>query len=209
MSIEENTDPPRIKVNRPRKRLYQATEPTEAESVEPASAAPAENDISLGPVRQKTNKEQANTIIKNYMLWSAGSALVPIPIVDMAGMMVIQLKLVKELCRVYGVPFSSQKSKPLIASLVAGVPAGMLASSLFKIIPFIGLGATILPLATISAGLTYAIGKVFVYHFETGGVLLDFDPDKMKNSFYRKFNEGQNVTTGIGGNKISNKKHRN
>jgi hypothetical protein len=30
---------------------------------------------------------------------------------------------------------------------------------------------------------TYAVGKVFIQHFATGGTFLDFDPDKVKAHF--------------------------
>jgi hypothetical protein len=37
---------------------------------------------------------------------------------------------------------------------------------------------------------TYAVGKVFMLHFESGGTLLDFDPAKMKNYYRETYRKG-------------------
>jgi hypothetical protein len=39
--------------------------------------------------------------------------------------------------------------------------------------------------------VTYAIGRVFVQHYEMGGTLLDFDPDKTKAFFAEQFRVGK------------------
>jgi uncharacterized protein (DUF697 family) len=58
------------------------------------------------------------------------------------------------------------------------IPAtsGIGATSMLKSVPIIGtiVGAFVMPL--LSAGATYAIGKAFIQHFESGGTLLDFNP---------------------------------
>jgi sugar phosphate isomerase/epimerase len=40
---------------------------------------------------------------------------------------------------------------------------------------------------------TYALGKVFVQHFESGGTFLDFEPAKVKEYFQKEFENGQAV----------------
>jgi len=40
---------------------------------------------------------------------------------------------------------------------------------------------------------SYAIGSMFVQHFESGGTLLDFDPKKMREYFASKLAEGKEV----------------
>ena len=41
-----------------------------------------------------------------------------------------------------------------------------------------------------SGAVTYAIGKVFVQHFEMGGTLLDFNPEKVKKYFREQYEQG-------------------
>jgi hypothetical protein len=38
---------------------------------------------------------------------------------------------------------------------------------------------------------TYAVGRVFIQHFESGGTFLDFDPDKVRAHFEAEFKKAQ------------------
>ena len=79
---------------------------------------------------------------------------------------------------------SENMGKSVLASLIGSmIPAtsGMGVTSALKGVPIIGaLSSLVMP--TLSAGATYAIGKVFVEHFDSGGTLLDFNPPD-----YREF----------------------
>jgi uncharacterized protein (DUF697 family) len=91
----------------------------------------------------------------------------------------------RRLSQIYDVPFSENRGKALIAALAGAlVPttSGIGAFSLLKAVPIIGtiIGGFVTPV--LSAGATYAIGKAFIQHFESGGTLLDFNPPD-----YREF----------------------
>ncbi len=60
-------------------------------------------------------------------------------------------------------------------------------------IPGIGtlVGGT--SMAVMGGAATYAVGKVFQQHFENGGTLENFDPEKAKETFEAKLEEGKNV----------------
>ncbi len=137
-------------------------------------------------------------IIKKNVYWSVGVGLVPIPVVDMVGVLAVQLRMIKELSDAYGVKFSEQIVKNLIGALIGtlGTRAISLsvAGSLMKTIPGLGgIVGGILCLPLVAGAMTYALGKVFVQHFETGGTLLDFDPEKMKAYFAAQYQEGKKV----------------
>jgi hypothetical protein len=42
---------------------------------------------------------------------------------------------------------------------------------------------------------TYAIGKVFIQHFEAGGTLLDFEPAKVREHFRQQFEKGRDLSS--------------
>ena len=44
---------------------------------------------------------------------------------------------------------------------------------------------------TLNAAISYAVGKVFIQHFESGGTFLDFDPKKVRAYFEDQFREGR------------------
>ena len=79
--------------------------------------------------------------------------------------------------------FSENRGKALIASLAGTmipVTSGMGAASALKGVPILGMIASAFVMPVLSAGATYAIGKAFIQHFESGGTLLDFNPPDYK-----------------------------
>ena len=41
---------------------------------------------------------------------------------------------------------------------------------------------------------TYAVGKVFIQHFEMGGTLLNFNPDEVRKYFQEQYQQGMKKT---------------
>lgn len=139
---------------------------------------------------------EANSLIKNYVITAIGLGLIPLPLVDMAAFVALQVKLVHGLSKVYDIPFKQNLGRSLIVSLLSGVGSlvGIMGiASLAKIFPVFGsLGGGVGVAATLGA-ITYAVGHVFATHFEKGGTLLDFNPKKMQGLFKSKLKEGQEV----------------
>jgi uncharacterized protein (DUF697 family) len=111
----------------------------------------------------------ARRIVDRHKNYAAMGGLVPLPAANIASVTAVNLRMVKQLSELYGVPFQRDRTRSLIIALIAGaVPtgAGLAASStLMWIIPgglVWGLGA-----AALTAGaLTRGIGLVFVDSFE-------------------------------------------
>ncbi len=142
---------------------------------------------------------RAHSLVQNYVLGSAGIALVPIPIVDLAALMALEVKLVHGLAKHYDVPFKENIARSLVASLLSGVSSILLFRGLFslaKAIPVLGTLAGYGGIAVSSASVTYAIGEVFIKHFESGGSLLDFDAGKLKGVFKRELKNAEAKATG-------------
>jgi uncharacterized protein (DUF697 family) len=148
-----------------------------------------------------TKEDAAEKIIRQNVLWAAGGGVIPIPVVDMIAITVVDIKMLKELSALYEVPFKEDQVKNIVASLLAGLGAptlGMaLTVSLVKAIPVIGVMSALLAIPGLAAAFTYAVGKVFVQHFASGGTFLDFDPKKVREHFAREFEEGKIVATKV------------
>ncbi len=162
----------------------EATGSAKRETHEPAATQPptVPEDTALTP---QERDELASKLVDRYAMWSGAAGLIPIPLVDIATVAGVQLQMVRRLSQMYGVPFSDNRGKSIIASLAGSmIPAtsGMGAASVLKSIPVIGSSIAALTMPALSAGATYAIGKVFIQHFSSGGTLLDFDPPD-----YREF----------------------
>ena len=141
-------------------------------------SATSTNDIEIA---SSDNSEPANEIINNATKWSAAAAVVPVPYLDLIALGAVQLNMVRDLGKLYGQYTTDKVIKSAIGALLgtlgpAVVSAGILGSSL-KLIPVSG---TLLGSAGMAAGgsaATYAIGKVFLSHFEKGGSIDDLDAD--------------------------------
>jgi uncharacterized protein (DUF697 family) len=131
----------------------------------------------------------ASKLVDRFAIWSGVAGLVPIPVVDVLAVGGLQLQMLRRLSQVYSVEFSENRGKALIAALAGCmIPAtsGMGAASALKAVPIVNLLAAGFVMPVLSAGATYAIGKAFVQHFESGGTLLDFNPPD-----YREFVKAQ------------------
>ncbi|HQS07515.1 MAG TPA: YcjF family protein [Xanthobacteraceae bacterium] len=146
-----------------------------------------------------SNQDKAEKIVRSHALWAAGMGLIPLPVVDVAGVAGIQYTMIGELAKVYDLPFSRERIRAVAASVLGGgIPAVMTTGglgSIAKSVPFIGtlLGAAVMP--ALSAAATIALGRVFTQHFEAGGTLLDFEPEKMRAYFVQEFEKARADTS--------------
>ena len=137
--------------------------------------------------------EEASQLVDRFSLWSGAAGLIPVPLIDVAAVGGVQLQMLRKLSEIYGVPFTDNRGKSVIASLAGAIiPAStatttaMTFGSLIKGMPGIGTAVGALTMPVYSAGATYVIGKVFMKHFASGGTLLDFNPPD-----YREFIKAQ------------------
>ncbi len=162
----------------------------EAQVQEEATAEAATETVDATAGRE----ERLEKVAKHHILAAMGVGLVPLPLVDIAALMGIQLNMIRKLSAEYAVPFRQDAGKSIITSLMGGVltvTLGIAIASVIKFIPLIGLttGAVTMPVA--SGASTYALYKVFVQHFESGGTFLDLDPSKVKSYFSEQFSKGK------------------
>ena len=142
--------------------------------------------------------DKAHACFKNYTIAAIAVGFVPMPLADMAALSAIQLKMVHSIANIYDVPFSKNVVKSIIGSIVGGSVAVTLAypaASLVKLIPIIGQSSGIISTSAIGAASTYAVGKIFAEHFESGGTFLDFDEDKARAHFKNLYEEGKSFVS--------------
>jgi uncharacterized protein (DUF697 family) len=138
--------------------------------------------------------DKAHTCFKNYTIGAIAVGFIPMPLVDIAALTAIQLKMVHSIAAIYDVPFSKNIAKSVVGSVLGGSIAVALAwpvARLAKLIPIIGQASGIIGTAVTGAASTYAVGKIFAEHFETGGTFLDFDEEKAKAHFKELYEEGK------------------
>ena len=140
--------------------------------------------------RSSRLSERANKLIQSYAFGSSFLGYLPFPVVDAFGIMAIQRRMLFHLAKVYDVPFSRGLAKDLLKTLVGGVLSRAAIPMAIKIIPGIGALFGSAGMATFGGASTYATGKVFQHHFERGGTLEDFDPNKAEKEFEEELKKG-------------------
>src|SRR5271155_1405219 len=159
-----------------------AQKPSASESVDQDADATTASDAG-------SREAVASKLVERFALWSGVAGLVPLPVVDIVAVGGLQVQMLRRLSQIYDIEFSENRGKALIAALAGSmIPAtsGIGAASALKFVPVIGTIAAIFVMPVLSAGASYAIGKAFIQHFESGGTLLDFNPPD-----YREFIKSQ------------------
>jgi len=129
--------------------------------------------------------KDAKRSIRYHTVGAAAALLLPVPLLDVALLIGIQVNLVRSLAKIYDMPFSDEVGKSLVSALI-GVSVPGAAWSLTKLIPIVGMVSA----SAAGAASTYAVGKVFVQHFESGGTFLTFDPSKVRQHYESELSKG-------------------
>jgi uncharacterized protein (DUF697 family) len=122
---------------------------------------------------------QARAIVERHATYAAVGGIIPLPLVNVAGVTTVIVRMVKMLSALYGVPFERDRARAIVVGLVAGtMPTGLgtvTASTLFYVLPasaLIGLAVS----SVTAVACTRSIGRIFVDHFESGATLDEFSP---------------------------------
>jgi uncharacterized protein (DUF697 family) len=162
------------------------------------SITPAPEPTQPVYARQLTKRvnraSQAHHTVKNYTIGAMAIGLIPLPLVDMVAVTAIQIKTIHSIAKQYEVPFSQNLAKSLLISLLGGTIT-LTTTILAKSFPVIGQATGIISAMIIGGATTYAVGKIFIEHFESGGTFLDFDPERMRAHFQELYEEGKQLAT--------------
>jgi uncharacterized protein (DUF697 family) len=140
---------------------------------------------------EESNRQaEALHIIKSKCGWATGAGFVPFPVLDLAAITAVQVRMVQQLARVYNVPFRADAVKRIIGVVVGSGGAWLVAApvaSMLKVFPVVGTFLSTFVEPAAAAASTYALGHVFLQHFESGGTLLNLDPDAMRQHYYEEY----------------------
>ncbi|MCZ2355589.1 MAG: DUF697 domain-containing protein [Bacteroidia bacterium] len=151
-------------------------------------------DTIKNTFKPMSKSEEAQAIVRRHVLFSLGAGLVPIPVLDIAAVTIVQLDMVRQLSLLYGKEYSENNGKAIVSSL-AGSTLARLGASFMKGIPLVGSFIGGVSMAVLSGASTYALGQVFVKHFESNGELFNFDTNAFKKMYEDEFEKGKKVAS--------------
>lgn len=142
---------------------------------------------------------EALKVVKNNMWWSMGAGLIPVPFVDLVAVSGVQVRMLAQISKIYGMEFQESRGKALIGALVGSIAPGAVScsviGSMLKAVPVVGTLVGASGMAAFCGGSSWALGKVFIQHFESGGTFLTFNPEAVKAHFQKLFEDGQALAT--------------
>ena len=118
----------------------------------------------------------------------------PIPIFDIAAIAAVQLRMLGKLAGQYAVPLGEDKGKAAVTALLGSViPTSLgygMVGGLVQHIPVVGPVLGVFTVGAFASAATFAVGKVFIQHFESGGTFLDFEPSEVRACLHGGVEEG-------------------
>jgi uncharacterized protein (DUF697 family) len=158
------------------------------ESIGPDATTPESQSVH---VVSDDRTASAERIIQDHVLLAVASGLVPGPGLDLVAAFTVQLTMLKRLSTLYDIPFRQDAAKSTVTALfgtLGGAGAAAIAGASFlKFIPIVGTAVGIAGTSVAFGAFTYAIGKVFLRHFESGGTFIDLDPRSYRE-YFREMN---------------------
>lgn len=193
-STSSSNDSSSLSSPKPRKGLPMNTETTS--QVEPAVVLENESSANQSEAIDYRNK-LAKSTIKNAAWWATAAGFIPFALVDTATIAGVQVKMVYDLCEVYHVPFKKESALAIIASLTGGSLTTLTAREVgtlgMRNIPVVGYGLTLATQPALAYASTYALGVIFIKHFEAHGNLIDFDLEKTNQLFKEQYEKAKGL----------------
>jgi uncharacterized protein (DUF697 family) len=167
-----------------------------AETGDPATSEPAVAEEWVATADDHASRKvRAEAVIRRNVLWALGGGILPLPILDVAAVTAIELKMLKELANIYQVEFSPGIARKIIYSLLANIGlvgvGTLLGGSIAKLIPFLGVSLGFISVSVLVGSFTDSLGQTVLIHLEGGGTLEDFSPTAMANFFRKEFDKAK------------------
>ena len=143
-------------------------------------------------IEDEEKSARAAKVVRNYMFGSAAAGILPIPPLLDAGLLWgVQLRMLHQLAKIYEVEFSQQRALAILGALSGLGLTVSVGTLLWMLVPVPGKILFNLAGLTLPPASTYALGQVFIQHFESGGTFLTFDEKRAKKVYEENLARGQ------------------
>ena len=138
--------------------------------------------VPVVAVKQLTSLERnalAHNVLRRASYWSIPVGFIPIPILNILCLAAVQIILVFNLCRIYGISFEKKSVYAVICALLSATIAGSVTEIIKKFIlestPVLGTVIALIIQPALCYMMTLAIGRVFIVHIKSQKDLNNFD----------------------------------
>lgn len=136
--------------------------------------------------RMASRRDRAEAIVRNYAILALGCGLMPTPLLDVAALTLIEVRMLEELAALYELPISRVRAESQVSALIGSLTAttlgfrplmaGRYAFARYMM-PVTGILLAAASVSAASASITYAIGRIFINDFESDGPITKLEVD--------------------------------
>jgi small GTP-binding protein len=134
--------------------------------------------VTVGRALPAFRRLAARRVIRQSVSAAAVLGLEPVPILAIPLLIAVQIRLLLRLGTIYGEPIDARRARELLTAIAGGVAIRYAAQEIAKLLPVAGW----LVAAVVAASGTWALGRVAVLFFESGGKL---SPEQMRAAYRR------------------------
>ena len=134
--------------------------------------------------------------VKTWSQWAVLAGLIPTPVIDTVAISAVQIKMIHALCKLYSVQFKKEAALAVVSGLVGGSLTTTLAGMggvILSNLPAIGSIMKYTAQPALSYASTYALGRVFMRHFQDNGTMADLDSKKLETYFKEQYAKGRKM----------------
>lgn len=128
--------------------------------------------------------------IKKWSRISSAFAVAPLPLFATVTSASIQIKMIKDLCSIYKVPFRKElvvaTLKSILGSGATLLSLGFLGKEALKGVPYLGNALLVITQPAAIYKLTYALGVIFMRHFQNRGDLTNVNLEESRSLLKKK-----------------------
>jgi len=151
--------------------------------------------IDVEPIQKAVNRnpqteDESRKIIRKYTLIASGSALLPYDFVDVISCTAAQALMIKELCGLYDVSYSSRLANVAFWSATGSVVTKIITTAVGALINKGNFGGIDLTGAAVAGIYTATVGEFYKLHLRDGGTLEDISIADFADYFIDEIKRG-------------------
>ena len=119
--------------------------------------------------RAALRRLHAQDVILRHTSLAGASMVIPVPLLDMATALTVQVRMAKKLCVLYGAEFNRTAARDIVTGVLGGLSPDSVSATALRYLSFASYFTGTLPSAGLSAAYTYVLGELLLERLIASG----------------------------------------
>lgn len=135
------------------------------------------------PLTQATLRRlHAQDIVLQHTSLAGACMVIPVPLLDIATALAVQLRMAKKLCVLYGARFDRTAARGIITGALGNLSPDSVRAMMLRYLSFVSCFTGTLPSAALNAAYTYILGELLLERLIANGRIDMPSPHEYKSS---------------------------